>query len=168
MIPSLAASQANALLSTPGSSSPINIAIMSSADHEKATADHPVVRAIDKLINRLSEWQKSKDGVPQVLQGLYAQLLVRQRSYKNFMIGKHLGRYPEDIVSCIMDILQNLEEQYSQIYEIMGKMRPENSSKMARLFKAVGTSRYEDQIRICKDENSNLQQTYSRTLSLSS
>jgi hypothetical protein len=121
-----------------------------------------VIHITTEVVNRLNEFRASADGIPKTLRAISNELPTLRLALQKIAEGIEDGRIPEDSQEALQPLIKDFEEQIRAILDIIDKIRPKDSSRMARNFKAVTSFRYDDEIKY----REKVIRGYSSTLSL--
>lgn len=105
-----------------------------------------IVHIATEVIKRLNDFKKTVDGLPRVLQDCAFRLPYMTAALKDIRRAIEQGRIPEGRRETLKQHLGGLEKHIRGLLDIVTKMRPKDSSSIARNFKAVTSFRYDEDI----------------------
>jgi hypothetical protein len=121
-----------------------------------------IIHIATEVIARINEFKNTIDGVPKTLQALANELPTLSLVLKKIHAATLEGRIPEDSAEALEPLIKNFGEQIQAVLGIIEKMRPRDSSRMARNIKAMTSFKYDGEIKY----HESVIRGYASTLSL--
>jgi len=106
-----------------------------------------IIHVTTEVIDRLNDFRKTVDGLPRALQAISNELPTLRLALKRVNRAEEDGRLEEDSRDALKPILEGMEAEISAISDIVDKVRPKDSSSMARNLRALASFRFDDDIK---------------------
>jgi len=109
-----------------------------------------IIHITSEVTKRLNDFKKTADGVPRALQVISNELPTLSYTLKKIHTADEEGRISEDSREALEPLLTDLEAQITALAGIIDKLRPKDSSKMARNLKVAKSFLYDDDVKFCE------------------